>query len=209
MCARRCKVRLRMTSSGALRCSLHTLTCGPSLSAWCVAGELFVRTLVQRSAMRLANDVAPRREQSAGRGAQHSSLGRIGGRVSHAASHSHAPGKGYTAGNSSNIAGTGYNLADSKIPGNGYNSGSSNISGNGIARPGMNGAARPSANGVAGAASAGAAGRNGTVAPPAGGYNGALGSDGMAPEPASTASLNQPRTTVANWQRDRNAFGRI
>ena len=43
----------------------------------------FVRTLVQRSAMRLASDVAPRREQPAGRTAQHSSLGRIGGRVSH------------------------------------------------------------------------------------------------------------------------------
>ena len=70
----------------------------------------------------------------------------------------------------------------------------------------MNGAARPSANGVA---QAGGAGRNGTVAPPAGGYNGALGSDGMAPEPASTASLNQPRTAAATWDRDRNAFGRI
>lgn len=173
--------------------------------AWCAAGELFVRTLVQRSALRLANDVAPRREEPAGRTAQHSSLGRIGGRVLH----SHTPGNGYTPGNSGSIAGTGYSLGDSKTPGNGYNSGGSNIRGSAFARPGMNGAARPSAIGTAGAAPAGAAGHNGTVAPPAGGYNGAPGSDGMAPEPASTASLNQPRTAAATWQRDRNAFGRI
>ena len=161
-----------------------------------------MRTLVQRSAMRLANDVAPRREQPAGRTAQHSSLGRIGGRVSH----SHAPGNGYHPGNSGSIAGTGYSLGDGKTPGNGYNSGGSSIRGSGFARPSTNGVARPSATG---AAPAGAAGRNGTVAPPAGGYNGAPGSDGMAPEPASTASLNQPRTAAATWQRDRNAFGRI
>ena len=162
-----------------------------------------MRTLVQRSAMRLASDVAPRREQPAGRTAQHSSLGRIGGRVSH----SHALGNGYTPGNTGSIAGTGYSLCDSKnAPVNGYTTGGSNTRSNGFARPGVNGAAGPSANG---AAPAGAAGRNGTVAPPAGGYNGAPGSDGMAPEPASTASLNQPRTAAAAWQRDRNAFSRI
>ena len=174
-------------------------------SAWRAAGELFVRTLVQRSAMRLASDVAPRREQPAGRTAQHSSLGRIGGRVSH----SHAPGNGYRPGTGSNIAGTGYSLGDSKTPGNGYNANGSSIAGKGFARLDMKGVGRPSENGAVGAAPAGAAGRNGTVAPPAGGYNGAPGSDGMAPEPASTASLNQPRTAAAAWQRDRNAFGRI
>ena len=183
----------------------------PLTPAWCVAGELFVRTLVQRSAMRLASDVAPNREQQASRGAQHSSLGRIGGTVSHAASHSHAPGNGYATGKgygpgSSGVVGTGYGPGNSKTPGNGYNRGSSNGSGNGFARPGANGAARRSADG---AASRGVLDRNGTVAAPVGGYNGAPGSDGMAPEPTSTASLNQSRTAAAKWQRDRNAFGRM
>ncbi|KAK9843545.1 hypothetical protein WJX81_008125 [Elliptochloris bilobata] len=41
-------------------------------------GELFVRTLVQRSAMRLASDVAPNRERARGRGASQHTLGRVG-----------------------------------------------------------------------------------------------------------------------------------
>jgi hypothetical protein len=162
------------------------------------AGELFVRTLVQRSAMRLAADVAPsaaRARRAARNGlatdgspGQTHTLGRVGGQVPHSGRYGQAgPGVNGAAGLLRNgyepAAGNGQagDLVGFGVPGlaNGYTG-----SGNGYAPHMGNGHT---------ARGEGARSGTGPVRSPEQGYAPPPGSDGLAPEPVSTALLAQPR----------------
>ncbi len=162
------------------------------------AGELFVRTLVQRSAQRLAADVAPsaaRARRAARNGlatdgspGQTHTLGRVSGQVAHPGGYGQA---GLSMNGAAGLLRNGYEPA----AGNGQVGGSA-----GFGVPGFANGYTSSGNGYASLMGNGRTGQGESMRPGTGpvrspelGYAPPPGSDGLAPEPVSTALLAQPR----------------